>query len=71
MKTSTQTYLAKKANISDAFLSEILAGKKSPSWETAKKLSKFSHIPVSIWMESKNSYQEIRERLNRKWQLKK
>jgi len=71
MKKTTQSYLAKKAEISDAFLSEVLAGKKSPSWETAKKLSNFSKIPVSMWMESKTCHEEIRERLNKRWRRKK
>ncbi|MGD9732556.1 MAG: transcriptional regulator [Desulfamplus sp.] len=63
MKTTKQTHIAKMAGISDAFLSEILAGKKTPYWETAKRLSNVTGIPVEIWMESKNNPKQLRNQI--------
>lgn len=63
MKTTRQTDIVKMVGISDAFLSEILAGKKSPSWETAKKLFKATGIRPEIWMESKNNYELLKTKL--------
>ena len=63
MKKTRQTHIAKMAGISDAFLSEILAGQKSPSWETAKKLFKVTGIRPEFWMESRNNYQILKTKL--------
>ena len=53
MKKLKQTDIAKSVKISDGFLSEILAGKKSPYWQTAKKLFSVTGVAVDIWMEAK------------------
>lgn len=63
MKKTRQTHIAKMAGISDAFLSEILAGKKTPYWETAKVLSKVTGIPVEFWMESKNNPEQLKAKI--------
>lgn len=63
MKKIRQTHIAKMAKISDAFLSEILAGKKTPYWETAKVLSKVTGIPVEFWMESKNNPEQLKAKI--------
>jgi len=65
MKTNKQTYIAKQAGIVDSFLSEILAGKKTPSWETAKKLFKATGIRPEIWMESRNNPELLKTKLQR------
>jgi len=66
MKKINQTEVARRADITDAFFSEILAGKKNPSWKTAKKLAKvLSWTSPVFWMESTS--QERREAfLNKK-----
>lgn len=58
-----QTELAKKCNISDAFLSEIIARKKRPSWNVAKKLSKHTSSTIDLWMEGTTA--QIRKALKR------
>ncbi len=63
MKKIKQTEIAKKADITDGFLSQILTGEKSPSWETAKKLFKATGIRPEIWMESKNNHVQLRIKL--------
>jgi len=39
MKKITQQFIAKTLNISSGFISEILSGKKRPSWSVAKRLA--------------------------------
>ena len=63
MKKIKQTEIAKKADITDGFLSQILTGEKSPSWETAKKLFKATGIPPEIWMESRNNYEHLKTKI--------
>lgn len=53
MKRYKQTIIAQLVGITDAFFSEILAGKKNPSWKTAKKLAGvLPWTTPSFWMES-------------------
>ena len=54
-----QKEIAKKVGISPAFLSEILTGRKSPSWETAKKLAVVTGVAAARWMETKKKKIEI------------
>lgn len=61
MKKRTQKQIAQEANISEAFFCEILAGKKTPSWVTAKKLSKITGISIELWMESKNNPEKLKD----------
>ena len=63
MKKNRQTHIAKKAGITDGFLSQILAGIRTPSWETAKKLFKATGIPPEIWMEARNNPERIKQLL--------
>ena len=63
MKKTRQTEIAKKAGITDGFLSQILTGLRTPSWETAKKLFKATGIRPEIWMESRNNYQILKTKL--------
>ncbi len=51
MKHGTKTIIAKKAGISDAYISMILSGKRRPSWQNAKKLAKITHTKTELWME--------------------
>jgi len=51
MKRGNQTKLASKTNISEAFISQILSGKRRPSWPTAKKLAAATRTRPAIWME--------------------
>lgn len=60
MKKIKQRNIVIKANISDAFFSEILYGKKKPSWETAKKLSEITGIACDVWMENKSNPDTLR-----------
>jgi len=63
MKKNKQTHIAKKAGITDGFLSQILTGLKTPSWETAKNLFKATGIRPEVWMESKKNYEELKDKL--------
>lgn len=60
MKKNSQTHIAKKVGISDSFFSEILSGKKSPGWETAKKLFETTGILPAYWMESRQYPEKLR-----------
>jgi transcriptional regulator with XRE-family HTH domain len=60
MKTNKQTHIAKKAGITDGFLSQILTGIRTPAWETAKKLFEVTGIPPEIWMEARNNPEQIK-----------
>lgn len=60
MKKRTQKQIAQEANISEGFFCEILAGKKTPSWTTAKILTKITGIPVEHWMENKKKNTQIK-----------
>ena len=60
MKKTRQTEIAKKAGITDGFLSQILTGLRTPSWETAKKLFKATGIRPEIWMESKENTEDLK-----------
>jgi plasmid maintenance system antidote protein VapI len=51
VKSMKQTTLAKKANISDGFLSQLIARKKSLRYETAKRLAEITGTDVSLWFE--------------------
>ena len=61
-----QQDIAKKVGISGAFLSEIIHGKKSPSWKTAKNLNKITGVPIDLWMENKSRHSEIRDLIKQK-----
>lgn len=63
MKKIKQTQIAKNAGITDGFLSQILAGIRTPSWENAKKLHQATGIRPEIWMESKNNPEIIKQYL--------
>lgn len=52
--------IAKMVGISQPYISQLLTGKRNPSWTTAKRLSKVTGIKESLWMESKKQYQLIR-----------
>ena len=51
MKRLKQNIIAEKAQISDSYLSEIIANKKRPSWSTAKKLAKATGTSPVLWLE--------------------
>lgn len=46
-----QCEIAKKANISESFLSEILNGIKRPRWPKAKILAQITGTKTDLWME--------------------
>lgn len=50
-KAKSQKEIAQLAEISDAFLSQILAGLRRPSWKTAKKLSKITFTTPELWLD--------------------
>ena len=63
MEKLKQTSIAKKANISDGFLSEILSGKKRPSWPVAKKLAAATKTQPALWLDG--TPEQIKERINK------
>ena len=65
MKKTRQTEIAKKAGITDGFLSQILTGIRTPSWETAKKLHQATGIRPEFWMESRNNPELLKSKLQR------
>jgi transcriptional regulator with XRE-family HTH domain len=52
MKRGNQTKLASKANVSMAFISQILSGKRRPSWRTAKILAAATRTKPDLWLEA-------------------
>jgi transcriptional regulator with XRE-family HTH domain len=48
----TQQFIAKTLNISSGFISEILSGKKRPSWSVAKRLAEVTRSTPAEWMEA-------------------
>jgi len=62
MKTIKQSKIAKMANLSRSFLSLIIAGKRRPSYSTAKRLAKVTGTDPVLWLEGKP--EEIRDELN-------
>ena len=51
MKRGTQTQLAAKAGITQAFISMILSNKRRPSWNMAKKLAVVTKTKPELWLE--------------------
>jgi transcriptional regulator with XRE-family HTH domain len=62
MKRGIQNEIVDKVNISTAFISQILSGKRRPSWPMAKKLSKATNTEPELWLEG--SPEKIREALD-------
>jgi transcriptional regulator with XRE-family HTH domain len=52
MKRGNQTKLASKIKISDAFLCQILSGKRRPSWFVAKKLAAATRTKPDLWLDA-------------------
>ena len=46
-----QTEIAKKAGITQGFISLILTGQRRPDWDLAKALAKLTKTDVAVWME--------------------
>lgn len=63
MKKRNQTTIASKAQISDAYLSLILAGKRKPLWATGKKLQRATGVHIRFWMESNNAPELLKKQL--------
>ena len=61
MKRGTQTKIADKIKISDAFMCQILSGKRRPSWVVAKKLAAATNTEPGLWLEA--SPEKMREAL--------
>ncbi|WP_027360144.1 helix-turn-helix domain-containing protein [Desulforegula conservatrix] len=64
MKHGYQTQIAKKAGVSDAFISFFFKGKKIPSWKTAKKLGAATDTDPILWAEGR--FEEIKTVLSSK-----
>lgn len=52
MKKGIQTRLAGRINVSNAFLCQILKGKRRPSWSVAKRLAKATKTKPDLWLEA-------------------
>jgi transcriptional regulator with XRE-family HTH domain len=52
MNKINQRFIAKTLNISSGFISEILTGKKRPSWSVAKRLAELTRSTPADWMEA-------------------
>ncbi|MFA5187408.1 MAG: helix-turn-helix transcriptional regulator [Patescibacteria group bacterium] len=52
MERGKQTRFASKMKISEAFLSQILNGKKRPGWQTAKRLAAATRTKPDLWMDA-------------------
>jgi transcriptional regulator with XRE-family HTH domain len=48
-----QKLISQKAKLSEPCLSNILAGRRRPSWSTAKKLETATGIPAVEWIEGR------------------
>jgi len=47
----TQNEAAKKAGITQGFLSLIVTGQRRPAWSLAKALAELTKTDVAVWME--------------------
>ena len=47
----TQDEAAKKAGITQGFISLILTGQRRPDWDVAKTLAELTKTEVALWME--------------------
>jgi len=52
MERKLQRKLAQKINVSDAFISQILNGKRRPSWTVAKRLAQATNTKPELWLDS-------------------
>jgi len=52
MKRGNQTRLAKTINKTDGFISQILSGKRRPSWNVAKDLAAATGTTPNFWMDT-------------------
>ncbi len=48
----TQKELAKKAGLSEAYVSQILSGKKTPTITVAKRIAEVLDLPVSYFLDN-------------------
>ncbi len=62
----TQKELAKRANLSEAYISQILSGKKTPTITVAKRIAEVLNLPVSYFLDNGL---DIRVMLRRKKEL--
>jgi transcriptional regulator with XRE-family HTH domain len=54
---ATQTQIARKTGLSQAFISMIFNGKKKVTyWPTAKKLAKATNTNPILWVEGSSEY---------------
>lgn len=51
MKRGIQARIAKMSGLSEAMISLILKGERSPKWDNAKILADITNTDVEIWME--------------------
>jgi transcriptional regulator with XRE-family HTH domain len=51
MKKINYSKIAKQAGISRQFLCNILAQRKRPAWEKAKRLAEVTHTDPILWLE--------------------
>lgn len=56
-----QQEIAKKANTSQGYISELISTKKRPSWKIAKALAEATNTTPELWLEG--STEEIKEAL--------
>ena len=50
MKRGTQKKIAQKVNVSDAYISQILSGKRNISKTVAKRLSETTGVSPLVWL---------------------
>jgi len=55
--------IANKANLSQAFFSQILNGERAPSWNNAKKLFEITGIEPEFWLDTKNNNQPLQQKI--------
>jgi transcriptional regulator with XRE-family HTH domain len=58
----TQIEIAKSANISQPTISNILTGRRRPSWRVAKRLAEVTCTSPELWLEG--SPEQIRKALS-------
>ena len=50
MDTNNQAQIARKAGITPSFLSYVLSGQRTPSWETAQRLAEATGTDPLLWI---------------------
>lgn len=52
MEKLTQSKIAEKVGVTDAFISQIFNGLRKPSWSVAIRLGQLFNVEAAFWMDA-------------------